>query len=182
MLSVNFTPFPFIETERLVLRELSLNDLTALNALRTNEQVYFHLNKAPDASIEATKQKIEEILDLQQKNDAIFWVIILKENPGQMIGNIGFWRMQKEHHRAEVGYILHPDHWQKGIMKEALKVVVEYGLKKMKLHSIEANINPDNTASGTLLESCGFVKEAYHKENYYYDGVFYDSVVYSKLD
>lgn len=66
-------------------------------------------------------------------------------------------------------------------MKEALKPVLQYAFTKMNLHSIEANINPDNIASAALLESCGFIKEAYHKENYYYDGVFYDSVIYSKL-
>ena len=182
MLSLNFSPFPVIETERLLLRSLSMDDLQQLYLLRTNEKVNTHLNKAPDESVLATKAKIEEIQDLQQKNDAVFWVITLKGNPEIMIGNIGYWRMEKAHYRAEIGYLLHPDHWQKGIMKEALNAVIEYGFKTMKLHSIEANINPDNIASGTLLESCGFIKEAYHKENYYYDGVFYDSVVYSRLN
>lgn len=181
MLSLNFSPFPFIETERLFLRNLSLNDLPELYSLRTNERVTFHLNRAPDKSLEATKAKLEEIVHLQEKNDAVFWVITLKENPAKMIGNIGYWHIVKEHYRAEVGYLLHPDHWQKGIMKEALVSVVEYGFLKMNLHSIEANINPANTASGKLLESCGFNKEAYHKENFFYDGVFYDTIIYSRL-
>ena len=182
MLSVNFSPFPTIETERLLLRSLSMDDLQQLYLLRTNEKVYTHLNKATDESIQATKAKIEEILDLQEKNDAIFWVITIKANPQKMIGNIGYWRMQKDHYRSEVGYILHPDHWQKGIMKEALNAVIKYGFEEMKLHSIEANINPDNLPSGALLESCGFIQEAYHKENYFFDGVFYDSIIYAKLN
>lgn len=182
MLSLNFSPFPIIETGRLLLRSLSMNDLEQLYSLRTNEKVYEHLNKAPDESIHATKAKIEEILDLQQKNDAIFWVITLKETPENMIGNIGYWRINKVDYRAEVGYILHPDHWRKGIMKEALNAVLKYAFTKTEIHSIEANINPDNIASGSLLESCGFVKEAWHKENFYYDGVFYDSVIYSRLE
>jgi len=181
MLSLNFSPFPVIETERLLLRSLSMEDLEQLYLLRTNEKVNTHLNKAPDESIEATKAKIGEILDNLQKNEAIFWVITLKGSPEKMIGNIGYWRINKAHYRAEVGYILHPGYWQKGIMKEALNAVLEYAFTKTELHSIEANINPDNIASGSLLESCGFVKEAYHKENYYYDGVFYDSVIYSRL-
>ena len=182
MLSLNFSPFPVIETERLLLRSLSMDDLEQLYALRTNEKVNIHLNKAPDASIEATKAKLEEIVEMQHKNEAVFWVIVFKDSPEKMIGNVGYWRIEKAHYRAEVGYILHPDHWQKGVMKEALKAVIEYALTKMNLHSIEANINPDNIASGALLEKCGFVKEAYHKENYYYDGVFYDSVIYSRLN
>jgi ribosomal-protein-alanine N-acetyltransferase len=135
-----------------------------------------------DSSINVTKAKIEEILKLQDSNDAVFWVIAFPGNPSEMIGNIGYWRMQKEHYRAEIGYLLHPDHWKKGIMKEALAAVVKYAFDEMGLHSIEANINPDNTASGKLLESCGFEKEAYHKENYFHDGVFYDSIIYSRLN
>jgi ribosomal-protein-alanine N-acetyltransferase len=182
MLSLNFSPFPQIETERLLLRKLTMDDVSQLYFLRTNKEVTEYLNKAIDASIEATRLKIEEILELQEKNEAVFWVITKKENPGVMIGNIGYWRMVKEHFRAEVGYLLHPAHWQKGIMKEALNAVLEYAFTKTNLHSIEANINPGNMASAALLESCGFVKEAYHKENYFYDGVFYDSIIYSRLD
>ena len=182
MLSLNFSPFPIIETERLLLRSLSMDDLEQMYSLRTNEKVNTYLNKAPDESVQATRAKIEQILDLLEKNEAIFWVIAIKGNPEKMIGNMGYWRMQKEHFRAEIGYMLHPDHWQKGIMKEALNAVIGYGFENMKLHSIEANINPDNIPSGALLESCGFVQEAYYKENYYYDGVFYDSVIYSRLN
>ncbi len=181
MLSLNFLPFPAIETERLLLRHLRMDDLEQLYLLRTNEQVNLHLNKAPDASRDATKAKIEEILASQNKNEAILWVICLKSEPEKMLGNIGYWHINKEHYRAEVGYILHPDFWKKGIMKEALNAILEYAFTKTDLHSIEANINPDNIASGMLLESCGFVKEAYFKENFYHDGVFYDSIIYSRL-
>ena len=112
----------------------------------------------------------------------IQWAITLKENPATLIGTIGYWRIIPEHYRAEIGYMLHPSCWGKGIMKEALNAVIKYAFEKMKLHSIEANINPDNIPSAALLESCGFIKEAFHKENYYFDGVFYDSIIYSRLN
>jgi ribosomal-protein-alanine N-acetyltransferase len=47
------------------------------------------------------------------------------------------------------------------------------------LHSIEANINPDNLASANLLEKNGFKKEAHFRENFYYNGKFLDSLIYS---
>lgn len=182
MLSMNFSPFPIIETERLLLRCLTMDDAPIFFSLRTNEKVIEHFNRAPDESPEATKAKMEEILKMQEKNEAILWVITFKNEPARMIGNIGYWRIIKEHYRAEIGYLLSPDQWKKGIMKEAMNGVIHYAFTTMNLHSIEANINPDNIASGALLESCGFVKEAYHKENYYHDGVFYDSIIYSKLN
>ncbi len=182
MISLNFTPFPVIETNRLLLRSLSVDDAADMFYLRSNEQVTAYFNRAPDASIDATVAKMEEILQLQKKNEAVFWVITLKESPEVMIGNIGYWNIIKEHHRAEIGYLLHPAHWKKGIMKEALLAVIDYAFNTMKLHSIEANINPENLASAALLESCNFKKEAFFKENYYYDGVYYDSIIYSRLN
>ncbi|MBP6649301.1 MAG: GNAT family N-acetyltransferase, partial [Bacteroidia bacterium] len=76
---------------------------------------------------------------------------------------------------------LHPDYQKQGIMAEALLKVLDYGFKTMKLHSVEANVNPENAGSINLLEKSGFVREAYFRENYYYDGKFLDSAIYSLL-
>ena len=89
--------------------------------------------------------------------------------------------MQKEHYRSEIGYALNPLFQGKGIMQEAMQAIIQYGFEIMKLHSVEANVNPANEASMRLLEKNGFVKEAYFRENYYFDGKFLDSVIYSLL-
>jgi len=182
MLAINFSPFPTITTERLLLRRLSLDDTERMHFLRTDENVLRFVNRDPDADMQATKEKIEWLLRLTEENEAISWAITLKDEPGKMIGNIGYWNIQKENFRAETGYVLHPDHWKKGIMKEALNAILPYAFNTMKLHSIEANINPENIASAAVLESCGFVKEAYHRENFYHKGIFYDTVIYSRLN
>ena len=66
-------------------------------------------------------------------------------------------------------------------MKEALLRVIDYGFSTMKLHSIEAHINPENAASGFLLEKSGFTREAYFKEDFFFNGRFIDTAVYSLL-
>lgn len=180
MLQPNFTPFPAINTERLVLRELTPADVNEMFFLRSDERVMTYLDKAPEKSTEETFAIIKTITDNSQNNNAIFWVITLKDD-NKMIGSICYWRIEKAHYRAEIGYVLHPSQHRKGIMDEAMKAVLQYGFETMKLHSVEANINPANTESMKLLEKNGFVKEAYFKENYYYDGKFLDSVIYSLI-
>ena len=59
--------------------------------------------------------------------------------------------------------------------------VLNYGFTVMELHSVEANVNPDNAASISLLEKNHFIREACFKENYYFDGRFLDSAIYSLL-
>ncbi len=66
-------------------------------------------------------------------------------------------------------------------MSEALEAVINYAFNTLKLHSIEANINPENNASRQLLIKAGFNKEAYFKENYYFNGHFIDSEIYSLI-
>jgi ribosomal-protein-alanine N-acetyltransferase len=63
--------------------------------------------------------------------------------------------------------MLHPSHWRKGIMKEALDILVPFAFNEIKLHSIEAHINPGNIASANILTSAGFIREAYFKEDYF---------------
>lgn len=64
-------------------------------------------------------------------------------------------------------------------MSEALTAIIAFAFEEMKLHSIEANINPLNEASRKLLMKQGFVKEAYFREDYYFNGKFLDSEIYS---
>ena len=180
MLNLSFKPFPLIETERLRLRKISRKDVNEIFFLRSDKRVLHYLDKAPAKTKKDAYDFIKIVHDAEKNVDGITWGITLK-NIEKIIGTIGFWRMQKEHYRAEIGYILHPDYWGKGITQEAITVVIKYGFEVMKLHSIEANVNPDNAASIRLLEKNGFVREAYFKENYYFDGKFLDSAIYSLI-
>ncbi len=178
MLEVNFTPFPTITTERLVLRQATFEDINEVLFLRSDAEVMKYINKTPAKDLDDARQFVQMILDAVSNNTGISWNITFKDSP-KMIGNIALWRLIKEHYRAEIGYVLHPDQHGKGIMSEALAAVIDYAFNSMKLHSIEANINPDNVASQLLLEKHHFIREAYFKENFYYDGRFLDSAIYS---
>lgn len=179
MLQFNFTPFPTLSTERLVLRSHTSSDLQDLYRMRTNDAVTKYLDR-PKQSFEETAELLQKIMNGILNNEAISWVICRKDDPS-MMGSIAFWRTIPEHHRAEIGYMLLPEHWGGGLMSEALTAVLRYGFHQMNLHSVEANVNPENLASARLLEKAGFRQEAYFKENYFFDGQFLDSAIFSLL-
>lgn len=180
MLEPNFNPFPLLVTDRLVLRQVSNNDVNEIFFLRADEAVMRHIRRPLARSVEDAIQFIQIINTGLANNESINWAITLKNHP-KFIGNICLWRIQKENYRAEVGYMLHTTWHGKGIMQEALAAVLGYGFKTMKLHSIEAIVNPENEPSIKLLERNGFVREAYFKENFFYEGKFFDSAVYGLL-
>jgi ribosomal-protein-alanine N-acetyltransferase len=75
--------------------------------------------------------------------------------------------------------MLLPEYHGKGIVTEAIQLMIDYGFEQMNMHSLEGIIDPANTASARVLEKNGFIKEAHFKENEYYDGKFLDTGVYS---
>lgn len=181
MLQPQFTPFPEIKTARLLLRRMVAADAPALLFLRSNDEVMKYIDREKTKSVEEAAAFIEKINTAADNNESILWGIALNEAPAEMIGTICFWNIQKEHYRAEIGYLLHPQHWNKGLMKEAVLAVVDYGFNQLKLHSIEGRINAGNAVSGIVLERAGFTREAYFREDYCFRGTFIDSAVYSIL-
>jgi ribosomal-protein-alanine N-acetyltransferase len=180
MLNIAFIPFPELHTERLLLRQMHKEDAPAVFGLRSNEAIMRFIPRPLAQSVTDALLLIEQLNEAAAKGEAITWGIERKAQPG-IIGTIGYVRMTKEHHRAEVGYLLHTAQQGQGIMREALNRVVDYGFSDMHLHSIEAVLDPANTASARVLEKSGFVKEAYFRQKELYKGAFRDIAVYSLL-
>lgn len=181
MLNFNFTPFPVIETERLILRRITNDDVNEIFELRSNPETMKYI---PRPLVKTTEDALEHIAMIEEKivsNVGINWGITLKGS-SKVLGIIGYYRMQPENYRAEIGYMLLPDFHGKGIISEAVKRLIAYGFDDLKLHSIEAVIDPENAASEKVLQKCGFVKEAHLKEAEFYEGKFLDKVIYSLLD
>ena len=181
MLAINFTPFPILETERLLLRRITENDVNEIFALRSDPETMKYI---PRPLVKSVDEAVEHIAIIDSKiinNEGINWAITFKDST-KLIGIIGHYKIKSEHFRAEIGYMLLPKYNGKGIITEAVKEVVKYGFNEMKLHSIEALIDPDNFKSERVLQKCSFVKEAHLKENEFYEGRFLDTVIYSILN
>lgn len=182
MLKINFLPFPILETQRLVLRQVSTNDVDAILSLRSNEEVMKYIPRPYLKTKEEALELISMLDDKIENGIGINWGIYFLDEPEKLLGIIGYYRMKPEHFRAEVGYMIFPEYHGKGIVSEALQKVVEYGFKKMKLHSIEAVLDPENKGSEKVLIKNGFVKEAHLIENEYYEGRFLNTLIYSLLN
>ena len=148
--------------------------------LRSDERTMKYIDKSSLQSEQEAIALIERLQELERTNEGINWAITLKEED-KLLGTVGLFNFSNQHYRCEIGYMLHPDYQRKGIVQEALDAILDHAFNVFKVHSIEANVNPENAASKKLLERNGFVKEAYFKENYYFNGKFLDSVIYSLL-
>ncbi len=180
MLAFDFSPFPELQTDRLLLRRLKADDVENVYRLRSDPETMKYIPRPLVTDHEGAMSHINLINERIDQNEAINWAITLKGNP-EFIGIIGFYRTQHENFRSEIGYMLLPEYSGKGIITEAINLALQYGFTQMGLHSVEAVIDPENEASERVLQKNGFVKEAHFIENEYFDGKFLDTVVYSLL-
>lgn len=180
MLHIELNPFTELHTDRLHLRQVTLQDAPEILFFRSNPTVMQYLDREPLTTLEEAETFIKEVREAVVNNEGIMWGLYFA-GQDTLIGTIGLWRFIKINHRAEIGYTLHPELQGKGLMSEAMKAVLKFGFENLKLHSVEANVNPHNQASINLIEKHGFVKEAHFKEDYYFQGRFLDSAIYSLL-
>ena len=181
-LSEAFTTFPVLQTERLILRNPQVADAEAIFRIMSDPQVLRYFGSAPMTDPEQALRRIASFHADFAAKEGIRWAITSRSD-GRFLGTCGFWRLVKEHFRAEIGYELAPEWWGQGIMPEAIDAALNFGFQSMGLHSVEAQIAPENIGSRRVLEKLGFVQEAYFRENYYEpaEGRFTDTAVFSLL-
>lgn len=181
MLEINFHPFKNLQTDRLWLRRVDRNDVSEILALRGNPETMKYIPRPLTKNNEDALAHIDMIEAKIISNEGINWAVTLMGNP-KLVGLIGLYRIQPEHHRAEIGYMILPEFGGKGIATESIKAVLDYGFHDLKLHSIEAVIDPENRASEKVLLKTGFIKEGHFIENEFFEGKFLDAAVFSILD
>lgn len=178
MLNINFKPFPVLSSERLILRRITAADADEMFLYRSDKELMRYiphrLAKAKNDII-ASLEMIDKGINAEE---SINWAVTLKGD-NTIIGTVGFVKFFKNHYRAEVGYMLHNPYHRKGITTEATRCVIDYGFEVMKLHTIEAIVNHENTPSKKVLENLGFTNDAYFRDYLYIGDKFVDANVYS---
>lgn len=171
--------FPLIETQRLQLRELRVEDAGALYRMFSDPDLMRYWGQ-PHSTIADTTAMVDSIISSFRSRSGIEWAVTIKGSD-VLIGKVCHHRLLKAHFRSEIGYILAKQHWGLGFATEAVGAIVAFGFDKMGLHSIEAQLDPANVRSANVLEGLGFVKEAHLRENFFVHGAFVDTAIYSLL-
>jgi len=172
---------PKLETERLILKELTRDDSKALFEHWSNEEVTKFMNIEPFSTVAEVISMIDLLNNLFEKDEAIRWGIFKKDTK-ELIGTCGFNSgLGEENFIGEIGYELGRKFWGKGFMKEALNVVIRYGFNTLNLNRIEAYVMLNNEKSSKLLEQLGFHREGILREYGCYKGRFWDEYIFSLL-
>ena len=179
MVTFQFSPFPTLKTDRLFLRKLELKDAQPIFEYQSNKKNFPYVDMQVYTEIEDARNYIKKMNAGVENNKWIIWAIADNQT-NHIVGTTSIWNLSEEQRKGELGYGLFPSYRGKGLMKEALTKVIEYGVNTMGLKTLEAYTNSENKESISLLKNCQFNKAANVREVNTYSGKPMDMVIYQR--
>ena len=171
---------PDIETDRLLLRKLTIRDATAMYEYMQRPNVAQYVLWEAHTSISDTRAYIRYMLRKYRLGDPASWGIAWKPT-GNIIGTIGYMWHNVEHSSVELGYSLNDEYWNAGIMTEALHAVIDYTFRQKRINRIEAQHETRNPASGRVMQKCGMQREGTLRARLCNKGEYVDVDLYAIL-
>jgi len=169
---------PTLRGVNVILRWLTADDLDALHDTFSDPEVARYLAVPRHASRADTERYLASIHEGFRTSSLYQWGI---EHAGRIVGTCTLGGLDWENRRAEIGFVLARSAWGQGLMPDALTALIDHAFDDLKLHRIEADVDPRNGASLRLLERLGFRQEGYLRERYLKDGEIQDSVFFGLL-
>lgn len=157
-----------LTTPRLTLRSARADDLEAFHRILSDPRATRWWSTPPHETLDQTQAWLTAMIDKGPDNPD--FVI---ERDGALIGKAGFFAL------PEIGCILHPDHWGQGLAREAVEAAIDHVWATRDLQALEAEVDPDNTASIRLLEHMGFRRVGFRAAGIQVGGAWMDCVDYA---
>lgn len=175
-----------LETERLVLRAMTLDDVDAVYAYQGREDVCRYLLYEPRTRDRVAEKVAEHAQAVQLAKDGDYLQLALELRPGQseagrMVGDAYFTIASVEHSRGEIGWAMHPDFTHRGLAAEAAEAVLEFAFMTLGLHRVFAELDPRNDASIALCRRLGMREEAFFRADMWFKGDWADTGHYALL-
>jgi len=164
---------PVLNGERIVMRKITKTDAQDMYDYACDPEVTRYLLWQPHESLSYTKRYLDEVMRQYKAHNFFDFAIVCKED-GRMIGTCGFTRLDPVNHSAEIGYVLSPAYWGRGIANEAVEIILRFAFCNLGVHRVEARYMPGNAASRRVMEKKGMVFEGVERDAIYVKGAYQD--------
>jgi len=171
--------FPLLKTERLILRRLALEDEADVFAIYSNPEVTRFCDVVNLANRSQARAVIQAFQAEFERDSGVRWAIT-ERGGSRLIGlcGVGWYR---HNFSALLSYDLNQDYWNRGIMTEAVRVVVAYTFDHAEMNRITATTVVENLASMQVLRHVGFQEEGILRDWGFWKGEFKNLRCFSLL-
>ena len=175
---MGFVKFRELETERLILRKLRMEDVYEYyERLFGDADVTRYMNFEPHQDISESLESLQRRLDRYEEDDCYCWAVAEKEEDS-LIGLVKLTRFDPRDNSCSFAFMLGCNYWNKGYGTEVLKAVLRFAFEELELERIVADHMAPNRASGRVMEKCGMKHIGTEPEKYQKTGRRYDALVY----
>jgi ribosomal-protein-alanine N-acetyltransferase len=157
---------PKFETERLILRAITLDDRFAIFENYSDPDVAIWFFDQPFTQIEQADQIIQEFIQKTAHGKGLAWAILLKVS-GEFVGTCSYENFD-DRLQGEIGFDLAKKHWGHGYMIEALGAIITYGFEALDLVNVEAHTYSSNTRARRVLDRLGFLVDSVREDSHFY--------------
>jgi ribosomal-protein-alanine N-acetyltransferase len=177
--------FPQLETDRLVLRELTDEDIHVMFPHYSDKEVWKYIDTYPATDPRVILEVINWGKYILGNGTGVLWGLFNKKDDS-FVGEMNYvgrrdGTIEGKIHRAEIGYNIVREYWGKGLAAEALREIIRYIFDTTEIYRLEAIIRPANTRSRKLASRLGFKEEGILRDYIFWDGQYWDNVMYSLL-
>jgi [ribosomal protein S5]-alanine N-acetyltransferase len=170
-----------IETERLLIRNIELNDFDDCFEHRSDPEVCRYIG-AP-LTREQTKDKIaQSMLPWSGKEGEKLMLAIELKQEKKLIGELMFKFSSLDHLVGEIGYRINTKYQGRGYALEASRSFIATIFKQLNAHKVSALCLADNEASWRLMEKLGMQREGFLKSHFKVNELWHDAYIYSILE
>ncbi|MBK0027395.1 GNAT family N-acetyltransferase [Stenotrophomonas sp. S48] len=169
-----------LHSARLVLSPIRRDDAAALYALQSDAEVMRWWNHPAWTRPAEARAQIDDDLAAQATGTQLK-LAVRESIDGPLLGICVVFALDRDARRAEIGYLLAPAQQGQGYMHEALQRLLDYLFQTLRLHRVEAELDPRNAPSAHVLERLGFAREGLLRQRWRIQGELADSVVYGLL-
>ena len=162
---------PEIVTPRLLLRRMKKTDYRDMYEYACDPCVTKFLTWLPHTSPAYTMRYLAYVATRYRAGEFYDWAVVFREDQ-KMIGTCGFTSFSYDHNSGEIGYVLNPAYWGRGIAAEAVRAVMQFGFLTLNLHRIEAKFIMGNDASRRVMEKAGMTFEGFQRDAMYIQGEY----------
>ncbi|HEY1066090.1 MAG TPA: GNAT family N-acetyltransferase [Pirellulales bacterium] len=144
-----------LETPRLTLRKLTPNDAETLFRLYHEPNVFTFFSKGPPESVEIERANLVRHLDHYERHGFGLWATVLRES-GELIGRCGLLNQTVDDQpEVEIGYLLSPRFWGRGLASEAARAIRDFGFGKLGRTRLISIIHVHNEPSKRVARAIG---------------------------
>jgi [ribosomal protein S5]-alanine N-acetyltransferase len=171
-----------LDGPRITLRELVPDDWAAVHRWASRPEVCRYQAWGPNTPDE-TRDHVERVVRTAREQPRTEYTLAAElRDSGEVVGSGSLFLRNERFCTGEIAYVLHPDHWGRGLGTEIARLLLRWGFEQHRLHRVFATSDPRNTASAGVLRKVGMAHEGRLRQTLLIRDGWRDSDVYALLE